>query len=301
MEDGKFIISKFVGKGTTHPYENGNVYENGISSSDLFLSNREIEDSVDFTIAKRVVEINNSIQNNLDELRNNNYTFSDNPNYEKDNFVDRMTYISRRVEQNFIKNANEMDPARRTADSLYKIIEFAFYRVPPSERKRFLSRLRGKVIKVNPTELSIKQNKPDSAINQSITFAKGLLSGLSPAFIQRVLAELTNKINVGIMGDKMAQEKVVLSKRAIKKTAKPKEKHTGAMLALMAPKSVIKQLKCIVDEDSISSDGLHLTLLYLGKAKDLNKNTIKAIENAVAKVCERHEPLKMIISGWRQV
>jgi len=78
---------------------------------------------------------------------------------------------------------------------------------------------------------------------------------------------------------------------------KTAEKHCGAMLALMVPDSIAKKMRKMVDGETISSDGLHLTLLYLGYAKDINKVTMKAIESATEKVCARHSPLKMRISG----
>lgn len=83
---------------------------------------------------------------------------------------------------------------------------------------------------------------------------------------------------------------------AIIKEAK-KQKHDGAMIALMAPKEVKKALKGFIDKDTVSSDDLHLTLLYLGKAKDLNKTQVEAIKKAIEKVCFRHQPLSMRISG----
>lgn len=74
-------------------------------------------------------------------------------------------------------------------------------------------------------------------------------------------------------------------------------KHDGAMLALMTPPNICKKIDKIVDHDTISSDGLHLTLLYLGLAKDLDKKTIKLITKAVEKVCSRHNQLNMCITG----
>jgi len=90
-----------------------------------------------------------------------------------------------------------------------------------------------------------------------------------------------------------------LSKRASFITEAKKEKHTGAMVALMLPDNILKRLTKagLIDEESVSTDGLHLTLLYLGEAKDLNKITREAIKKAVEKVCSKHEPLKMSIAG----
>ena len=91
--------------------------------------------------------------------------------------------------------------------------------------------------------------------------------------------------------EKTFQVSFPLSKRA--------EKHEGAMLAIMAPKTIIKKMNKskMIDKDTTSSDGIHITLLYLGKAKELNKTTIDAIEKATEKVCAKHAPLKMRIAG----
>jgi len=77
------------------------------------------------------------------------------------------------------------------------------------------------------------------------------------------------------------------------------KKHTGAMIAIMAPKNVVSALEKagIVDQETESSDGLHLTLLYLGKAKDISKKTMEAICRAAEKVCAKHKPLSIQISG----
>jgi transcription termination factor NusB len=83
------------------------------------------------------------------------------------------------------------DPARMTAESLFKIIKFIFYRVPEKQKSRFLSRLRGKIIRIHPGELGVKKLPPSSAIGQAIAIAKNLLSGLNPAFTNRVIVELS--------------------------------------------------------------------------------------------------------------
>lgn len=81
----------------------------------------------------------------------------------------------------------------------------------------------------------------------------------------------------------------------LSKTAK---KHTGAMLALMAPPTIVRKMrKAKMVEDKDLLDCLHLTLLYLGPSTRLKKNTLEIIQRAVEKVCARHEPLEMRISG----
>lgn len=116
-------------------------------------------------------------------------------------------------------------PERKTAQSLYKIIEFAFYRVPPKDRKRFLSKLRGKIIRLNPADIGAKEIKPTSTIGQGISFAKNLLSGLNTAFVQKVLAELAQIINMEMgrnvvpvkaqSADELIDEKIQIIKQAL--------------------------------------------------------------------------------------
>lgn len=78
-----------------------------------------------------------------------------------------------------------------------------------------------------------------------------------------------------------------------------KEKHDGAMLAIMLPKEISKSIKNsgIFDNNSISSDGLHITLVYLGKAKDINKESLKLISKVAEKICAKHNPLEILITG----
>jgi hypothetical protein len=89
------------------------------------------------------------------------------------------------------------DPAKRTAESLFKIIQFLFYRVPPKNKLRYLSRIRGKIVKIPPGQLAIKKTPPSAAIGQSIAISKNLLSGLNPTFVAKVLEELVRLLSVG--------------------------------------------------------------------------------------------------------
>jgi hypothetical protein len=89
------------------------------------------------------------------------------------------------------------DPAKRTAESLFKIIQFLFYRVPPKNKLRYLSRIRGKIVKIPPGQLAIKKTPPAAAIGQSIAISKNLLSGLNPTFVAKVLEELVRLLSVG--------------------------------------------------------------------------------------------------------
>jgi len=86
------------------------------------------------------------------------------------------------------------DPAQMTADSLFKIIKFIFYRVPEKQKRKFMGRLRGKIVRIHPGELGIKKMPPSSAIGQAIGITKNLLSGLNPAFINQVIMELVKML-----------------------------------------------------------------------------------------------------------
>lgn len=90
------------------------------------------------------------------------------------------------------KRAQVFDEAavRRTAESLFKIVEFLFYRVPAVDRGKFYSRVRGKIIRIDPNEIALKKMPPSAVIGQSVGIAKNILNGLNPAFIQSVLTEL---------------------------------------------------------------------------------------------------------------
>lgn len=81
------------------------------------------------------------------------------------------------------------DPAKLTADSLFKIVKFIFYRVPEKQKLKFMSRLRGKIVRLNPGELGVKKIPASAAIGQAITISKNLLTGLNPSFINQVITE----------------------------------------------------------------------------------------------------------------
>jgi len=101
-------------------------------------------------------------------------------------------YISKRAKE-------ELNPAKRTALSLFKIISFLFFRVPQNKKMEFYSRLRGKMMRISPGEIGIKKLSPSSAIGQSISLSKNLLSGLNPSFVKSVLVELTSILsNIGL-------------------------------------------------------------------------------------------------------
>jgi hypothetical protein len=89
--------------------------------------------------------------------------------------------------------------AKKTAESLFKIIQFIFFRIPnAAQRNKLLSRLRGKLVKIHPGTISFKKPSPGASLGQSIVFIKAILSGLAPAFTQNVLIELTKLLSVNI-------------------------------------------------------------------------------------------------------
>lgn len=94
-------------------------------------------------------------------------------------------YLSKRAEQ------LENNPAKRTALSLFKIIQFLFHRVPHEKRFQFFHRLKGKLTRVSPGDIGMKKMPPSAAIGQSVGIAKNLLAGLDPNFVRQVLVELT--------------------------------------------------------------------------------------------------------------
>jgi transcription termination factor NusB len=83
-----------------------------------------------------------------------------------------------------------VDPAEKTAESLFKIIQFLQYRVPKKNKKKYLNRIKGKVIKLSPAEMASKKIPLSATIGQSIAISKNILSGLSPVFINKVLEKL---------------------------------------------------------------------------------------------------------------
>lgn len=92
----------------------------------------------------------------------------------------------------------QVSAAQKTAESLFKIVQFLFFRVPEKSRQKFLSRLRGKVLRIHPGTIGIKKMPPSAAIGQSVSLTKNLLAGLNPAFVQQVLAELTRLLTLNI-------------------------------------------------------------------------------------------------------
>jgi hypothetical protein len=96
-------------------------------------------------------------------------------------------------ENDLIKEA--ADPTKKTADSLFKIIQFLLYRFPENDKRKYLGRAKGKIVNLNPAELSGKKMSPSALIGQAVSLSKNLLSGLNPIFVGKVLEELIRMLS----------------------------------------------------------------------------------------------------------
>lgn len=94
-----------------------------------------------------------------------------------------------------VKEAQEVDAAVRTAQSLFKIFQFMFHRVPQQSKRKFYLRLKGKIIRLSPSDIGMKDMPASSAIGQAIGFTKNILFGLNPMFVKRVMMELTKLLS----------------------------------------------------------------------------------------------------------
>ena len=96
------------------------------------------------------------------------------------------------VRENILYKEAQGSNTTKTALSLFKIIQFLFYRVPEKDRRKYFARVRGKITHLSPAGMGVKTMPPSSVIGQSISITKNLLNGLNPAFIKQVLVELTS-------------------------------------------------------------------------------------------------------------
>jgi bacterioferritin len=86
------------------------------------------------------------------------------------------------------------DPVRRTAESLFKIIQFVMFRVPQKDKIRYMQRVRGKILRMPMGQMSGKHMPTAASIGQSIALVKNVLTGLNPFFIKNVAEELARMI-----------------------------------------------------------------------------------------------------------
>lgn len=100
-----------------------------------------------------------------------------------------------KTDKRYASLKKEAQEAKRTAQSLFKIFQFMFHRVPSDKRNEFFSKLKGKVIKLSPNEIGINDLKTNAPIGQAISFTKNLLSGLNPNFVKQVLIELIHMLS----------------------------------------------------------------------------------------------------------
>lgn len=95
-------------------------------------------------------------------------------------------------QDNIVKEA--IDPAQKTAESLFKIIQFLSYRIPKQNKRKYLNRVRGKIVQISPSEIEYKKMSPSAIVGQAVSFSKNLLSGLNPVFVGKVLEELVKML-----------------------------------------------------------------------------------------------------------
>jgi hypothetical protein len=55
---------------------------------------------------------------------------------------------------------------------------------------KYISRVRGKIIRMVPTDIGLKRLPPSSVIGQSVAITKNILNGLHPSFVNEVIMEL---------------------------------------------------------------------------------------------------------------
>lgn len=77
------------------------------------------------------------------------------------------------------------------------------------------------------------------------------------------------------------------------------QKHSGAMVALTAPDSVRKGLDKLglLKAPGVEPDNLHITLLYLGKANDIDRPRLRRLIQALKDTCAKHAPIQIKIGG----
>lgn len=83
------------------------------------------------------------------------------------------------------------DPVQRTAESILKIINFILFRVPQKDKTRYLQRIRGKILRIQPGQVGSKKMPQTASIGQAISLTKNILAGLNPFFIKQVIDELS--------------------------------------------------------------------------------------------------------------
>ena len=119
-------------------------------------------------------------------------------------------------------------------------------------------------------------------------------------YLERGKIGVSSNVSDGVMGISRVAghlDRMMAIRKVAKKDKKKQWETDSAMLALMAPPGIVRKLRKFVDADTVSPDGLHMTLLFLGKVADLDDATMKAIQRAAEKVCARHQPLAMRVSG----
>lgn len=76
--------------------------------------------------------------------------------------------------------------------------------------------------------------------------------------------------------------------------------HSGGMMALMAPPDFRDKLRKLglLEAPGVEPESLHVTLLYLGNADELNKSTRQRIVTALHDIAKNHPPIELKLGGF---
>lgn len=90
----------------------------------------------------------------------------------------------------FAASTIEMGDPQIAGKGIAEIVKFLMRRIPYDQRTLRLIRLREKINNLNEMEMSTKQMPATSAIGQSISFVKTVLTGHNPKYIRDVLHQV---------------------------------------------------------------------------------------------------------------
>jgi len=104
--------------------------------------------------------------------------------------------VASKSENGFLKLAQMMTAGRNPQEvgsSLAQVIKILMEKLP-HDKSASLANMRGKVSKLNPTEIALAAMPETAAYGQSITLIKTLLNGYSPEYIKQVLSTTTQSL-----------------------------------------------------------------------------------------------------------
>lgn len=90
----------------------------------------------------------------------------------------------------FAANTIEMGDPSIAGKGIAEIVKFIMRRIPYDQRISRLIRLKDKINNLNEMEMSTKNMPATSAIGQSISFVKTVLTGHNPNYIRSVLSNV---------------------------------------------------------------------------------------------------------------